>query len=217
MLEVNQIDTFAARKSVGFWKKQGLSLIAITLGLLLARIVGIKGSAVIAIFLMTVGVKRKANAHQKSRTKKNLLHYKKVAYSVVHAIPGRVRFNVPLIVRDSKYAQQLEDLLTADKQLSSFRVNRDAASVVITYKPNVISDSRMRSHLASVIQSARNTPVKTNLTTASIILACSLEVRQTTVSSDSCCLLKSKSGKPLKGGALAARSHRLCRIGVLLS
>lgn len=46
-------------------------------------------------------------------------------------------------------------------------------------------------------------------------LACSLEVRGALISSQ-CCLLQSKSGKPLQGGAAPGRVARLQRLGVLV-
>lgn len=55
--------------------------------------------------------------------------------------------------------------------------------------------------------------VSTRLTTPLPILSCSLDVREAKVSSD-CGLLKGKSGKPLIGGALAARMMRLRRAEV---
>jgi hypothetical protein len=88
--------------------------------------------------------------------------------------------------------------------------------IVINYKTNVMLDSQMQEHLAILIESTGDALVKTNSTVALIILACSLEVRKASISSESCCLLKSKSGKVLRGGALAARSNRLHRIGVLI-
>ncbi|QCS47975.1 hypothetical protein FEK30_00110 (plasmid) [Picosynechococcus sp. PCC 11901] len=45
--------------------------------------------------------------------------------------------------------------------------------------------------------------------------SCSLAVRAAVVPS-SCCLLLSRSGRPLSGGALAARVGRLRRSGVLV-
>ncbi|QCS48095.1 hypothetical protein FEK30_00795 (plasmid) [Picosynechococcus sp. PCC 11901] len=45
--------------------------------------------------------------------------------------------------------------------------------------------------------------------------ACSLAVRAAVVPS-SCCLLLSRSGRPLSGGALSARVGRLRRSGVLV-
>ncbi|MBW4564679.1 MAG: hypothetical protein KME32_26860 [Mojavia pulchra JT2-VF2] len=90
-------------------------------------------------------------------------HPTKVAYSIAHAIPGRVRFRVPQIASDPKYVQRLESLLQEDPAVTSERVNRDAASIVITYKTGILKDSHKRmqsvlqaalSHLESLIQSA---------------------------------------------------------------
>lgn len=147
---------------------------------------------------------------------KDSLQPRKVTYRFVHKIPGRVRIHVPLINQDAIYAQRLEKLLKTDIQATSVRMNRDAASIIVNYKAGVIPDSQWHSHLVSLIQSARNAAVTTKSKAVSIIMTCSLEVRQATVSSQSCCLLKSKSGKSLKGGAVAARSHRLHRMGVLV-
>jgi hypothetical protein len=219
LLKASRAELLAVKKSVSFWKTQGFDFISILMGLLIIRILRINGWAAIPVCLMMVSATRQEISPKPSSSQghKDLSHPSKVDCSVVHAIPGRVRFNVPLIAQDSGYAQQLEKLLKADKQATSVRMNRDAASVVVNYNPNTILDSRMRSHVASLIQSAKDAVVTANFTTPSIVLTCSIEVRQATVSSDSCCLLKSKTGKPLKGGALGARSHRLDRLGILVS
>ncbi|BCL39592.1 hypothetical protein [Nostoc sp. MS1] len=62
----------------------------------------------------------------------------KVAYSVVHSIPGRVRFHVPQIATDPAYIQRLEALLQSDPVVISKRINRHAASVIITYQPGKV-------------------------------------------------------------------------------
>ncbi|MEJ6481918.1 hypothetical protein N0Y54_11375 [Nostoc punctiforme UO1] len=89
----------------------------------------------------------------------------KVAYSIAHAIPGRVRFRVPRIACDPKYVQRLEALLKSDSTVTSERVNSAARSVVITYKTGMMRDSQKRvqsflsaaiSHLASLIESAND-------------------------------------------------------------
>lgn len=89
----------------------------------------------------------------------------KVAYSVAHAIPGRVRFRIPRIASDPKYVQRLEALLKSDSTVTSERVNSAAVSIVITYKSGMMRDSQKRvqsflsaaiSHLASLIQSAND-------------------------------------------------------------
>ncbi|MEH2000942.1 MAG: hypothetical protein V7L00_19710 [Nostoc sp.] len=89
----------------------------------------------------------------------------KVAYSIAHAIPGRVRFRVPRIASDPKYVQRLETLLKSDSTVTSERVNSAARSVVITYKIGMMRDSQKRvqsflsapiSHLANLIESAND-------------------------------------------------------------
>ncbi|MBE8967043.1 hypothetical protein IQ277_12535 [Nostocales cyanobacterium LEGE 12452] len=89
----------------------------------------------------------------------------KVAYSIAHAIPGRVRFRVPRIACDPKYVQRLKTLLKSDSTVTSERVNSAARSVVITYKTGMMQNSQKRvqsflstpiSHLANLIESAND-------------------------------------------------------------
>lgn len=79
----------------------------------------------------------------------------KVVYSIAHAIPGRVRFRVPLIAQNPKYIHRLEALLKADPVVTSERVNSAAASIVITYnqQPSQTFSDRV-SHLSRLIQAA---------------------------------------------------------------
>ncbi|WP_026733228.1 hypothetical protein [Fischerella sp. PCC 9605] len=93
----------------------------------------------------------------------------KVAYSVAHAIPGRVRFRVPRIAEDPKYVQRLEALLKADPTVIEQRVNPCAASIAITYKSAVKPNTQKRdrsvveaaavTHLASLLESANDVAV----------------------------------------------------------
>ncbi|NMG07265.1 HMA2 domain-containing protein [Brasilonema sp. UFV-L1] len=92
----------------------------------------------------------------------------KVAYSIAHAIPGRIRFRIPRIAKDSKYVQRLKALLKADPLVSGDRINTNAASIVITYNSGTIPNSKKRSlslleqvtsYLSSLIQSAASDAV----------------------------------------------------------
>ncbi|MDZ8185973.1 MAG: hypothetical protein RMX96_14115 [Nostoc sp. ChiSLP02] len=69
----------------------------------------------------------------------NLATPGKIAYSVVHAIPGRIRFHLPRLAEDSAYTKRLERLIKNDPQTSSVRVNSGAASIAIAYQPSHIS------------------------------------------------------------------------------
>jgi Heavy metal associated domain 2 len=57
----------------------------------------------------------------------------KIAYSVVHEIPGRIRFHVPRLVKDTAYGRRLERLLKSDRQVINVRMSCDAASIAIAY------------------------------------------------------------------------------------
>ncbi len=63
----------------------------------------------------------------------------KIAYSVVHAIPGRIRFHLPRLAEDRAYGRRLERLINNDRQTINVRVNTGAASIAIAYKPSSIS------------------------------------------------------------------------------
>ncbi|MFM2062391.1 MAG: hypothetical protein RLZZ507_2061 [Cyanobacteriota bacterium] len=56
-----------------------------------------------------------------------------IDYKVVHQIPGRIRFHLSQIAQDSAYCKRLEKLLKTDAEVSNFRVNIQAASVLINY------------------------------------------------------------------------------------
>ncbi|KAF3884178.1 MULTISPECIES: HMA2 domain-containing protein [Nostocales] len=86
----------------------------------------------------------------------------KITYNVVHAIPGRIRFNVPRVARDRAYAKRLERLLKTDSYVTTVRVSCDAASVAIGYGNSQIPVS----YWANLMQLADETipqtaPVKT--------------------------------------------------------
>ncbi|MEH1939718.1 MAG: HMA2 domain-containing protein [Nostoc sp.] len=58
----------------------------------------------------------------------------KIDYSVVHQIPGRIRLNVPKIAENRAYGRRLERIVKTDAQVTSVRVNFDAASIAIAYQ-----------------------------------------------------------------------------------
>ncbi|HEY9800607.1 MAG TPA: hypothetical protein V6D25_09625 [Leptolyngbyaceae cyanobacterium] len=95
----------------------------------------------------------------------------KVEYSVVHSIPGRVRFHVPQIAIDPAYVQRLQALLKSDPIVTSERINREAASVIITYKPGKVPKPKDElqsifaiavAYFSSLIQSAGITSNKSS-------------------------------------------------------
>jgi copper chaperone CopZ len=91
----------------------------------------------------------------------------KIAYNIVHSIPGRIRFNIPLVAEDGAYARRLERVLKTDSEVTNIRINSDAASVAIYYKSHNIPQS----YWIGLIQSAlESTPANsfTSKTTSNI-------------------------------------------------
>lgn len=57
-----------------------------------------------------------------------------IDYYVVHRIPGRIRFRIPLLAHDPDYAQCLQELLKSDSRVLAVRVSCWASSVAIKYQ-----------------------------------------------------------------------------------
>jgi hypothetical protein len=57
--------------------------------------------------------------------------------SVVHQTPGRIRIKVPRLKTDETYAPRLQFLLESMDNVSSIRINDSAASVVISFPPEI--------------------------------------------------------------------------------
>lgn len=153
---VTDVDVFAAWKSQDFWVKESVSLIPLLTGLAVTGGLGISGFAGIPVYMLTADVTRRlidylqpqfsgletAKAPEEPTIESSLSHNSQVVYSVVHAIPGRIRFHVPRLAEDSAYQQRLEKLLRLDPQVIQVRMNYHAASVLITYQPGDVPVTR---------------------------------------------------------------------------
>lgn len=82
-----------------------------------------------------------------------------VDYSIVHSIPGRIRFNVPRIGKDKAYARRLEKMLNNESKATNVRLKTDAASIAISYQPASLDVSHWVNliQLASVASNAVST------------------------------------------------------------
>ncbi|AUT04148.1 heavy metal translocating P-type ATPase [Nostoc sp. CENA543] len=77
-----------------------------------------------------------------------------VTHSVVHAVPGRLRWRVPRLRYDTDYAKRLVALLEADTLITKTRIQPAAASLVVVYKHNAVAEAKMRSRLSCLIVAA---------------------------------------------------------------
>ncbi len=84
-----------------------------------------------------------------------------ITYHVVHAIPGRVRFRVPLLAYDANYALRLQTMLESEPQVTGVRLNRQAASIAINYQILGSSDRTITAYLVRLLQQATIGELKT--------------------------------------------------------
>lgn len=88
---------------------------------------------------------------------------------VIQAIPGQLRVRVPQLADDASLAQQLEQFAIHTGGVTSIRINRAAASVVITYIADTSTKAKIRSCLAHLVESDRqasSSPAPMQLTPA---------------------------------------------------
>ncbi|BAY10472.1 hypothetical protein [Calothrix sp. NIES-2098] len=168
----SKTDLFAEWKSVDFWKEQTISLIPLMTGLAVTRGLGIAGLASIPVYMIAANATRwvisfrepEISRSQTSNSKSTLFSSEDetITYSVIHAIPGRIRFHVPRIAKDRAYGRRLERLLKTDAQVTSVRINYSAASVAIAYQPSDISLDRWVNLMELALQTYPPTkPVQT--------------------------------------------------------
>lgn len=84
---------------------------------------------------------------------------------IVHAIPGRVRFRVPVLRPHSSDATQLQAVLESTASITSVRVNGAARSVTVYYSARTLTPEQIRSQITALIcPPAGEEPSPTNLT-----------------------------------------------------
>ncbi len=76
------------------------------------------------------------------------------AYTIVHSTPGRIRLRIPRVASEPDYAKRLEQLLSADSHVLKVRINTAAASIVIRYQADGMSDWELGMLLMNIIQEA---------------------------------------------------------------
>ncbi|HIK08297.1 MAG TPA: heavy metal translocating P-type ATPase [Trichormus sp. M33_DOE_039] len=79
---------------------------------------------------MTIATKQNIN----QRVADELKLVTGIDYYIVHRIPGRIRFRIPLLAHDPDYAQCLQELLKSDSRVLAVRVSCWASSVAIKYQ-----------------------------------------------------------------------------------
>ena len=180
--------TFLREQTEPPWEGMAVaqSLIPVVAGMLVTGALGIEGFVAFPVYLITQNVTRQVikqfepkplaeeqgsrvaeEQGRESNLTSSIQNPDAVAYQVVHAIPGRIRFRVPRIAEDAEYTHKLTVLVKADAKVADVRVNTAAASLAVGYKASLISDDQMRSHLMTLIQTASNANIPLQLKTPS--------------------------------------------------
>ncbi|MDB9341533.1 MULTISPECIES: HMA2 domain-containing protein [Cyanophyceae] len=171
-ISVSNVDAFAAWKSLDFWQEQSISLIPLVTGLAVTGGLGISGLAAIPVYMITADATRRVIDYmepkfsgsdvEKTTASSVVISDERTivetVYTVVHAIPGRIRFHLPRLAEDKAYGERLEKLLQADPQVVNLRVNYHAASIAIAYQPAKLAGS----HWVNLIELAGETHPSVN-------------------------------------------------------
>ncbi len=165
------------------------SLIPVVAGTLVTGALGLEGFLAFPIYLVTDNVTRQVIKQFESETQqpdrikvdretatelndqtaiavgdnKQATQHLEVAYTVVHAIPGRIRFRIPRIAEDAEYTYRVTVLIKADTKVTEVRVNARAASMAVSYQASSLSAEKMQSHLIDLIQTASNADIPIDL------------------------------------------------------
>jgi P-type Cu2+ transporter len=95
----------------------------------------------------------------KSKINQPVIKESKIDYYIVHKIPGRIRFRIPLLAHDPDYAQSLQELLESDSRIVAVRVNRSCSSVAIKYQLSSAKNGLIPAYLVNLLRDAKNREV----------------------------------------------------------
>ncbi|MDJ0846008.1 HMA2 domain-containing protein [Crocosphaera sp.] len=78
-------------------------------------------------------------------------------YTIIHSVPGRIRVKIPRLAKDIEFCEILCQLLEEDNHVIESRINRAAASVVIYYETQGLSDVELGLRLLNIMNKAEET------------------------------------------------------------
>ncbi|WP_051036453.1 HMA2 domain-containing protein [Pleurocapsa sp. PCC 7327] len=145
------------------------TILAVALGLLVTRRFQLRGVKAVLINLLIINLigqllellkQPDSGTSQRVREEKERTALQTVGsfgqYTILHAVPGRIRLRVPQLAQDRVFAQRLEELLADDENVVDVRINRDAASVAIKYQTREISDIELGWRLMNILNRAES-------------------------------------------------------------
>lgn len=94
----------------------------------------------------------------------NSHHEAESEYTIVHSVPGRIRIKVPKLAEDQDFAKRLHQLLNEDDYVTNVRINSSAASVIINYDGQGLSDIELGLRLLSIFNQAQENEQAADIT-----------------------------------------------------
>jgi hypothetical protein len=145
------------------------TILAVLLGLLVTRRFQLRGVKAVLINLLIINLisqllallkKPASESSEGVREEKGKTALQTVEsfgqYTLVHAVPGRIRLRVPQLASDRAFAQRLERVLAADENVLGVRINREAASLAIKYRTGELSDIELGWRLMNILNKAES-------------------------------------------------------------
>lgn len=151
------------------------SIVSLIAGMLATRALGVTGLMSLPVFMITDRVSHELLKYIESEIlsktpeseTQNYLNQlngevaeqQQLIYSIVHETPGRIRFRIPLVAKDVEYAEKLTKLAESDPRVTKIRINKNAASVAISYQASDLSAAAIKAHLVHLIELANDPSV----------------------------------------------------------
>jgi len=88
-------------------------------------------------------------------------HLRPVEYRVIHTTLGRIRIQIPQLLKIPDYQSRLKKLIESFDFVTHVRLNSAAESIIVNYTENAISPAALKQKLITAIEQATNpnTPV----------------------------------------------------------
>ena len=137
------------------------TIVPVAIGVLVTTRFQLRGANALLANLVVASVTRQLLTNIKKQAPQKEVEVNKITASqelfgaaILHNIPGRIRLQMPRLATDLEYARRLNDLLVADENVVSVRINKVAASIAINYETGEISDLELGLRLRSIIEKA---------------------------------------------------------------
>ncbi|WP_318731307.1 HMA2 domain-containing protein [Roseofilum sp. Belize Diploria] len=146
------------------------AILPVVTGLLVTSRLQLRGAQALLVNLTIAALVRQAIQQLKKQAKPNSENDQQVLpaseeqsnqeeedYKIVHSVPGRIRLRIPRLMNDMLYAKRLEKLLSAESKVKHVRTNPAAASLIIQYDGEGMSELELGMYLLNILDQANST------------------------------------------------------------